>query len=118
MYKQVFDYNGNPYLVKTEENGELLKDDLTRQKLYQYTDIVPPSKFYPPRVFDGVEWHGASIEQYENNNKPPITQPSQLEIIVAQLQMQIVKGNVQLRETQNELANAMLEISKLKGSAE
>ncbi|MGE7364857.1 hypothetical protein ACQKKJ_16605 [Staphylococcus cohnii] len=45
-------------------------------------------------------------------------QAETLEVIVAQLQMQIAKGNVQLRDTQKELANAMLEISKLKGSVE
>lgn len=114
MYKQVFDYNGNPYLVLTKEDGSLSEENLKEQGVYQYTEIMPPSNLYPPRKFDGEKWYGATAS--DTNSALP--KPEPLEVIVAQLQMQIAKGNVQLRGTQKELANAMLEISKLKGSVE
>lgn len=118
MYKQVFDYNGNPYLVLTNEDGSLSEKDLKKQGVYQYTEIMPPSNLYPPRKFDGEKWYGATANDTEQNNNGITQKPDPLELIVSQLQMQIAKGNVQLRETQEELANAMLEISKLKGSVE
>lgn len=114
MYKQVFDYNGNPYLVLANEYGVISEEDLKEQGVYQYTEIMPPSNLYPPRKFDGKKWHGATA----NEDNASLPKPETLEVIVAQLQMQIAKGNVQLRDTQKELANAMLEISKLKGSVE
>lgn len=114
MYKQVFDYNGNPYLVLTNEDGSLSEKDLKKQGVYQYTEIMPPSNLYPPRKFDGEKWYGATA----NDDNVNLLKPEPLELIVSQLQMQIAKGNVQLRDTQKELADAMLEISKLKGSVE
>lgn len=118
MYKQVFDYNGNPYLVLTNEDGSLSEKDLKEQGVYQYTEIMPPSNLYPPRKFDGEKWYGATANDTEKNDNGSTQKPDPLELIVSQLQMQIAKGNVQLRETQEKLANAMLEISKLKGSVE
>lgn len=118
MYKQVFDYNGNPYLVLTKEDGSLSEEDLKEQGVYQYTEIMPPSNLYPPRKFDGEKWYGATANDKDQNNNETTPKPEPLELIVSQLQMQIAKGNVQLRDTQKELADAMLEISKLKGSVE
>lgn len=118
MYKQVFDYNGKPFLVKTNNGGVLDEEDLKSQNLYQYTDIMPPYDLYPPRQFDGENWHGATAQQYQDTNQQPVIVPNQLELIVAKLQMQVAKGNVQLKETEKQLANALIEISKLKGSVE
>lgn len=94
MYKQVFDYNGNPYLVKTEEDGTLSEKDLKRQNLYQYTDIMPPSHLYPPRKFDGEQWHGASSDDH---NKPPIILPDEMQKTIANLQVQLVKSQSEIK---------------------
>lgn len=118
MYKQVFDYNGKPFLVKADDNGVLDEEDLKSQNLYQYTETMPPYDLYPPRQFDGENWHGASEQQFQDANQPSPVVPSQLEMIVAKLQIQVVKGNSQLKETEKQLANALIEISKLKGSVE
>lgn len=104
MYKQVFDYNGNPYLVKADEDGELSQEDLKKQGLYQYTEIMPPSKLFPPRQFDGEKWHGSTTgdeEIYE--------EPDQSILQMAQTQMQVAESSYQLRDTQKKLASTMLD---------
>lgn len=108
MYRQVFDYNGNAYLVKTNDEGELLVDDLKKQGLYQYTDIMPPSKLFPPRQFDGEKWHGSTIREDEIEEH----KPSVMEYMLAQAQMQVTKTANQLIKTQQEQADTLTELTK------
>lgn len=110
MYKQVFDYNGNAYLVKIDEQGEPFVEDLKKQGLYQYTEIMPPSKLFPPRQFDGESWHGSTT-----NEEAVVKDPGNIEMVLAQTQMQLAKMSFQVQKTQKELADATLEIAKLKG---
>ena len=118
MFKQVFDYNGNPYILRVDNKNNVLESEIEKYELYKFTEIMPPKELYPPRTFDGSKWHGATVEEYENGNKPPVITPNTLETIVAELQIQVAKGNAQLKETEKQLADAVLEISKLKGSVE
>lgn len=131
MYKQVFDYDGNAYLIKTNEEGRMLASDLKRQGVYQYTEIMPPSKLFPPRRFDGETWHGSSLGEQQVENKPNVT-----DYLLAQTQMQVAESSSQLRGSQKimsdivmessgknirldqlekQLSLAMLEISEIKG---
>lgn len=109
LYKQVFDYNGNAYLVKTDEGGQLLSDDLMEQDLYQYTDIMPPSNLYPPRKFDGEKWYGASAE---------ISQPSEpndVDFLNAQLISNDIEHNTKIEALQQDIANLTSELLEMKG---
>lgn len=108
MFKQVFDYNGNAFLVKTNDNGELLVDDLKRQGLYQYTDIMPPSNLFPPRIFDGEQWHGSTIKEDGKEDH----KPSAIEYMLAQAQMQVTKTAARLITSQEEQAKVNLELTK------
>ncbi|MEB7763880.1 hypothetical protein NGC87_06030 [Staphylococcus pseudoxylosus] len=131
MFKQVFLYDGTPYLAYKNEDGE-----------YQYpnedfTETAPPEGIYSPFEFDGNEWIGATKEEWEANNPKDGYEPTNNELQIANTQMQVTKiasqliksqkeqaGATQeltkkeqrLQEAELEQANAMLEITKLKGS--
>lgn len=112
MFKQVFDYNGNPYILRVDENNEVLDSEKEKYKLYKFTDIAPPSNLYPPRTFDGDKWYGATAEEFENNNKPPEIVPSKIELSLAQAQMQVTKTANQLVKSQKEQAENLKELTK------
>ena len=109
-FKQVYLYDGTPYLAFENEEGE-----------YQYpeeawTEVAPHEGIYSPFYFNGNEWIGTTKEEYEKSlpeGEPHV--PNISEIMLAQAQMQVTKTAVQIQKTQNQLADAMLEIAKLKG---
>lgn len=62
MFKQVFDYNGNPYILRVDNKNSVLESEIEKYELYKFTEIMPPKELYPPRTFDGTKWHGATVE--------------------------------------------------------
>lgn len=110
MFKQVFLYDGTPYLAFTNDEGEY---DYPEES---WTEAAPPEGIYSPFYFNGNEWIGSNKEEYEETlpGKEPYV-PSNGQKQLAQTQMQLAKTAVQIQKTQNQLADAMLEIAKLKG---
>lgn len=110
MFKQVFLYDGTPYLAFTNDEGEY---DYPEES---WTEVAPPEGIYSPFYFNGNEWIGATKEEYEATlpGKDPYV-PSNGQMQLAQTQIQLAKTAVQIQKTQNQLADAMLEIAKLKG---
>lgn len=110
MFKQVFLYDGTPYLAFTNDEGEY---DYPEES---WTEVAPPEGIYSPFYFNGNEWVGATKEEYEATlpGKEPYV-PSNGQMQLAQTQMQLAKTAVQIQKTQSQLADAMLEIAKLKG---
>lgn len=110
MFKQVFLYNGTPYLAFLNSEGEY---DYPEES---WTEVAPPEGIYSPFYFNGNEWIGVNKEEYEATlpGKEPYV-PSNGQMQLAQTQMQLAKTAVQIQKTQNQLADAMLEIAKLKG---
>ncbi|MBF0749306.1 hypothetical protein [Mammaliicoccus lentus] len=126
MFKQVYLYDGTPYLAFKDEEGE-----------YQYpeeawTETPPPDGIYSPFYFNGNEWIGASKEEWELNNITDPT-PNDLKLMVSNLQKQLVMSNLNMskmsqvnmiqtndiKELKEQLANVVLELTKLKnGSVE
>lgn len=104
MFKQVYLYDGTPYLAFKDEEGE-----------YQYpeeswTEVTPPEGIYSPFYFNGNEWVGSTKEEYEESlPKEEIPQPSASELMMASTQMQVAESSFQLRDTQKQLAQSMLE---------
>ena len=107
MFKQVYLYDGTPYLAFKDEEGE-----------YQYpeevwTETPPPDGIYSPFYFNGNEWIGATKEEYEKSlPKEEISQPSTSELMMASTQMQIAESSFQLRDTQKKLAQSMLDVAE------
>lgn len=126
MFKQVYLYDGTPYLAFKNEEGE-----------YQYpndewTEVSPPEGIYSPFYFNGNEWIGTSKEEWELNNITDPT-PNDLKLMVSNLQKQLVMSNLNMskmsqvnmtqtndiKQLKEQLANVVLELTKLKnGSVE
>ena len=124
--KLVYLYDGTPYMVYKDEEGE-----------YQYpndewTEVSPPEGIYSPFYFNGNEWIGTSKEEWELNNITDPT-PNDLKLMVSNLQKQLVMSNLNMskmsqvnmtqtndiKELKEQLANVVLELTKLKnGSVE
>ena len=104
MFKQVFLYDGTPYLASLNNEGEY---DYPND---EWTDVAPPEGIYSPFYFNGNEWIGSTKEEYEESlpKEEPI-QPSASELMMASTQMQVAESSFQLRDTQKKLAQSILE---------
>ena len=103
--KIVYLYDGTPYMVYKDEEGE-----------YQYpndewTEVSPPEGIYSPFYFNGNEWIGSTREEWleslpkDENGESQLPDPSMIQM--AQTQMQVAESSYQLRETQQKLAETM-----------
>ena len=106
-FKQVYLYNGTPYLAFVNEEGEY---DYPEEA---WTEIVPPEGIYSPFYFNGNEWVGSTKEEFEATlpGKEPYV-PNISEIMLAQAQMQVTKTANQLIKTQQEQADTLTELTK------
>ena len=124
--KIVYLYDGTPYMVYKDEEGEYQYPD------DEWTEIPPPEGIYSPFYFNGNEWIGTSKEEWELNNITDPT-PNDLKLMVSNLQKQLVMSNLNMskmsqvnmtqtndiKELKEQLANVVLELTKLKnGSVE
>lgn len=124
--KIVYLYDGTPFIVELNDEGEYVypKDE--------YTEVPPPEGIYQPFYYDGNEWVGTSKEEWELNNITEPT-PNELKLMVSNLQKQLVMSNLNMskmsqvnmtqtndiKELKEQLANVVLELTKLKnGSVE
>ena len=107
MFKQVFLYDGTPYLAFTNDEGEY---DYPEES---WTEVAPPAGIYSPFYFNGNEWIGSTKEEYEATlpGKEPYV-PNINEIMLAQAQMQVTKTANQLIKTQQEQADTLTELTK------
>ena len=107
MFKQVFLYDGTPYLAFTNDEGEY---DYPEEA---WTEVAPPEGIYSPFYFNGNEWIGSTKEEYEKSlPKEEISQPSTSELMMASTQIQVAESSFQLRDTQKQLAQSMLDIAE------
>ena len=107
MFKQVFLYDGTPFLAFANEDGEY---DYPEEA---WTEVTPPEGIYSPFYFNGNEWIGSTKEEYEATlpGKEPYV-PNISEIMLAQAQMQVTKTANQLIKTQQEQADTLTELTK------
>lgn len=104
MFKQVYLYDGTPYLAFKDNDGE-----------YQYpeeawTETPPPNGIYSPFYFNGNEWIGATREEWLDTLPEKETiPPSPSELMMADTQMQVAESSFQLRDTQKQLAQTLLD---------
>ncbi|GAB1611774.1 hypothetical protein HB162lentus_04180 [Mammaliicoccus lentus] len=124
--KVVYLYDGTPYMVYKDEEGEYQYPD------DEWTEVSPPEGIYSPFYFNGNEWVGTSKEEWELNNITDPT-PNDLKLMVSNLQKQLVMSNLNMskmsqvnmtqtndiKQLKEQLANVVLELTKLKnGSVE
>ena len=109
-YKQVFLYDGTPYLAFKDEEGE-----------YQYpeeawTETPPPDGIYSPFYFNGNEWIGATREEWLDTlpeKEPDI--PSSHDFLNAQLLANDLEHNSKIEDLQQDIANLTAELLKVQG---
>lgn len=111
--KIVYLYDGTPYMVYKDEEGE-----------YQYpndewTEVSPPEGIYSPFYFNGNEWIGSTREEWLESlpgDKPVI--PNETDFLNAQLISNDIEHNEKINELQEDIANLTAELLKIKGGTE
>lgn len=106
-FKQVYLYDGTPYLAFKNEEGEY---DYPND---EWTEVSPPDGIYSPFYFNGDEWVGSTREEWFESlpeSDPHI--PSANEMMLAQAQMQVTKTANQLVKSQKEQAETLKELTK------
>lgn len=111
-FKQVYLYNGTPYLAYKNEDGEY------EYPQDEWTDVAPPEGIYMPYYFDGSEWIGTSEEDWEENNPKGDYEPTDVEKDLAKTQMKSFNTQIELEVIRQDQAHAMEEIFKLKKGME
>ena len=102
--KIVYLYDGTPYMVYKDEDGEYQYPN------DEYTDVPPPEGIYSPFYYNGNEWVGSTREEWlESLPKDEDEEPDPSMIQMAQTQMQVAESSYQLRETQQKLAETMMD---------
>lgn len=110
MFKQVFLYDGTPYLAFVNEEGE-----------YQYpeeswTELAPPEGIYSPFYFNGNEWIGATREEWlDTLPEQELDNPDSHDFLNAQLLANDLEHNSKIEDLQQDIANLTAELLKVQG---
>lgn len=104
--KQVYFYDGTPFLVMENKDGELEYPE------GQWTDIAPPEGLYEPIHFDGKKWIGTSYEEWLEQ-QPKVENeevPDDKDILIADLTLQLMETQNTVVNLQNDMANLTLQV--------
>lgn len=104
--KQVYFYDGTPFLVMENKDGEL------EYPKEQWTDIAPPEGLYEPIQFDGKKWIGTPYEEWlEQQSKIEVEEtPDDKDILIADLTLQLMETQNTVVDLQNDVANLTLQV--------
>ena len=110
MFKQVFLYDGTPYLAFVNDEGEY---DYPEEA---WTEVAPTEGIYSPFYFNGNEWVGATREEWEESlpEKEPDS-PSSNDFLNAQLLANDLEHNSKIEDLQQDIANLTAELLKAQG---
>ncbi|MEJ7420379.1 hypothetical protein [Staphylococcus haemolyticus] len=104
--KQIYLYDGTPFLVMENKDGEL------NYPKEQWTDIAPPEGICSPFHFDGKEWVGTPYEEWlEQQPKIEIEEvPDDKDVLIADLTLQLMDTQNTVVNLQNDMANLTLQV--------
>lgn len=115
--KQIYFYDGTPYLIMEKENGEMQYPE------EQWTDIEPPEGIYTPCHFDGKKWIGNTKENWEqaqpkneteiNDKDNPLVNNEVGDNIISELSLELLKTQEELQSTQKDLADLTVQIMEV-----
>lgn len=109
-FKQVYLYDGKPFLAFKNEEGE-----------YQYpeeawTEVAPPEGIYSPFYFNGNEWIGATREEWlDTLPEQELDNPDSHDFLNAQLLANDLEHNSKIEDLQQDIANLTAELLKVQG---
>ncbi|HDT9039659.1 TPA: hypothetical protein REF84_001064 [Staphylococcus pseudintermedius] len=112
MYKQIYIYNGTPYLVMVDEYNVPFEAELKKYNIEEFTDVQPESGLYWPVKFDEKEqvWLGSDKPEISNEIvESEDIKPSPQEMMIAETQVAVAESTHQLKETQEMLAQTLLD---------
>lgn len=104
MYKQIYDFDGNPKLIQENEEGIFEYDTNL------FTEIEPPSSLYSPIRFDGKKWNGTNKESWEQAQSDEVITPDEKDMIIADLTVQLLSTQEEVDSLQKDIANLTLQI--------
>lgn len=104
--KQVYFYDGTPFLVMENKDGEL------EYPKEQWTDIAPPEGLYEPIHFDGKKWVGTPYKEWlEQQPKIEVEEtPDDKDIVIADLTLQLMETQNTVVDLQNDVASLTLQV--------
>src|SRR5699024_9458803 len=110
--------NGTPKLIQSTLDEETSIDRFVYDE-DKYTEEMPPSELYEPISYKNGKWQGISYDEWEYNRsiekdeeeKLPY-KPNANEMMLAQAQMQVTKTANQLAKSQKEQAETLKELTK------
>ncbi|HLR19605.1 MAG TPA: hypothetical protein VK115_06740 [Staphylococcus sp.] len=121
MLKQFFrKKDGKPILVEGYYIGDG-EEEIFDVNEHHYTDIKPPSKLYDPIYFDNEssEWKGNTYEEWvESLPKDEPVNPSETDLLNAQLISNDIEHNGKINELQEDIANLTAELLAIKGGTD
>ena len=121
MYKQIYrKTDGMPKLIQEryDEESEVSIFDYDQDL---YTDFMPPSNLYQPIQFseETNEWIGATREEWvESLPKDEPVNPSETDLLNAQLITNDIEHNAKIKELQQDIANLTTELLTIKGGTD
>lgn len=121
MLKQFFRRkDGKPILAEGRYIGEG-EEEFFDVNEHHYTDIKPPSKLYDPIYFDdeSSEWKGSTYEEWvESLPKDEPVNPSETDLLNAQLISNDIEHNAKIKELKQDIANLTTELLTIKGGTD
>lgn len=104
--KQIYLYDGTPYLIMENENGEIQYPE------ERWTDIEPPEGLYEPIHFDGEKWVGAPYEEWlEQQPEIEVEEtPDDKDVLIADLTLQLMETQNTVVNLQNDMASLTLQV--------
>lgn len=107
--KQIYFYDGTPYLVIENKNGEMQYPE------EQWTDIEPPEGIYTPCHFDGKQWIGNTKENWEDSqpkseNEDTTNKNNEKEDIIADLSLELLKTQEELSDVRKDISDLTIQL--------
>ncbi|MCG1560035.1 hypothetical protein K4Q20_06085 [Staphylococcus epidermidis] len=107
--KQIYFYDGTPYLVTENKNGEMQYPE------EQWTDIEPPEGIYTPCHFDGKKWIGNTKENWENsqpkNESEGLTNKyDEKDDIIAELSLELIRTQEELSDVRKDISDLTMQL--------
>ena len=108
MFKQVYLFDGTPFLAFKDEDGEYQYPD------DEWTEVPPPDGIYSPFYYNGNEWIGATREEWEEGLEFEEMTPDELKVKVSNLQKQLVLSNLNMTKLSQASAKSLEETKEIK----
>lgn len=107
--KQIYFYDGTPFLVMENEDGELEYPE------GQWTDIAPPEGLYAPIHFDGKKWIGNTKENWEDSQPKGESEDStnkndEKEDVIADLSLELLKTQEELNDVRKDMSDLTIQL--------